>query len=62
MSLNLSFPPKKEHLFGKSCTSDLVRSMPRNTLLTKALNHYSELNFVDSAFINGSPESVVTVP
>ena len=38
-------PPKKEHLFGQSRASDLVRSIPGNTLLTKKLNHYFELNF-----------------
>ena len=39
------FPPRKGRLVGKSRTSDFVRGIPRNTLLTKALNHYLELNF-----------------
>ena len=43
--LNLSSPPKKGRLFGKSGASDFVSRIPRNTLLTKALNHYLELNF-----------------
>jgi len=30
---------------------------PGNTLLTKALSNYLELHFLDSAFINGNPES-----
>ena len=37
--------PKKGCLFGKSRASDFVRRNPRNTLLTKALNYYLELNF-----------------
>jgi len=45
VGLNLSSPTKKGHLFGKSLTSDFVRHIPRNILLTKALNHYLELNF-----------------
>ena len=43
--LHLSSPPKKGRLFGKSRTSDFVRRIPGNTLLTKALNCYLELNF-----------------
>ena len=38
-------PPKKGRLFGKSCTSDFVKHIPGNTLLTIVLNHYFELNF-----------------
>jgi len=38
-------PSKKGRLFGESCTSDFVRCIPGNTLLTKALNYYFELNF-----------------
>ena len=37
--------PKKGCHFGKSRASDFVRRIPGNTLLTKALNHYLELNF-----------------
>ena len=40
--LNLSSPPKKGRLFGKSRASDFVRRIPGNT---KALNYYFELNF-----------------
>jgi len=43
--LKLSFPSKKGRLFGKSRTSDFVIYIPRNTLLTKALNYYFELNY-----------------
>jgi len=43
--LNLSSPPKKGRLFGKNRASDFVRHIPGNTLLTKALNYYFELNF-----------------
>ena len=43
--LNLSSSPKKGCLFGKSRTSDFVRRNPGNTLLTKVLNYYFELNF-----------------
>ena len=45
MGLNLSFPPKKGRLFGKSRASDFVRRIPGNTLLTKVLNYYFDLNF-----------------
>jgi len=54
-------PPKKGRLFGKSCTSDFVRSIVGNTLLNKVLSYYLELSFVDSAFINGNPKSVIPV-
>jgi len=42
--LNLSSPPKKGRLYGKSRASDFVRPIPGKTLLTKALNYYFELN------------------
>jgi len=45
MGLNLSSPTKKGCLFGKTRASDFVRCIPGNTLLTKALNNYLELNF-----------------
>jgi len=45
MGLNLSSPSKKGRLFGKSRTSDFVRCIPGNTLLTEVLNYYFELNF-----------------
>ena len=38
-------PPKKGCLFGKSCASDFVRNISGNTLLTKVLNYYFDLNF-----------------
>jgi len=41
----LSSPPKKGCLFGNSLASDFVRRILGNTLLTKALNYYFELNF-----------------
>jgi len=39
------FPPKKGRLFGKTRASHFVGRIPGNTLITKALNHYLELNF-----------------
>jgi len=45
MGLNLSSLPKKGCLLGESHASDFVRPIPQNTLLTKVLNHYFELNF-----------------
>ena len=42
----ISLPSRKKgRLFGKSRTSDFLRHIPGNTLLTKALNYYLELNF-----------------
>ena len=48
--LNLSSHPKKGCLSGKSRASDFVRYIPGNTLLTKALNHWLELNFFRQCF------------
>jgi len=43
--LILSSPDKNGCLFGKRRVSDFVRRIPGNTLLTKTLNYYLELNF-----------------
>jgi len=59
--LNLSSPPKKGCLFGKSHVSDFVRHIPRNTLLTKVLNHYFELNFCRQCIYQWQTESVISV-